>query len=65
VLGVLEEEKADEIPAEIMELAEQRKQAKLNKDWARADAIRDELTEKGFVIEDMPGHDYRIKSKDA
>jgi cysteinyl-tRNA synthetase len=60
VLGVLEEEKADEIPAEIMKLAEERKQAKLNKDWARADAIRDEVTEKGFVIEDMPGNEYRI-----
>ena len=61
VLGVLEEEKADEIPVEIMNLAQERKQAKLNKDWARADAIRDEVTEKGYVIEDMPGHEYRIK----
>ena len=64
MLGVLETA-GDEIPAEIMDMAEQRKQAKLNKDWARADAIRDEVTEKGFVIEDMPGHEYRIKSKDA
>lgn len=64
VLGVLEAS-SDEIPAEIMALAEERKQAKLSKDWARADAIRTEVTEKGFVIEDMPGHEYRIKRKDA
>ena len=44
-----------------MALGEERKQAKLNKDWARADAIRDEVTGKGFVIEDMPGNEYKIK----
>ena len=64
VLGVLEAS-SDEIPPEITDLAEERKQAKLSKDWARADAIRDEVTEKGFVIEDMPGHDYRIKCRNA
>ena len=63
VLGVLESGE-NEIPAEIMELAEKRKQAKLNKDWATADAIRDEVTAKGYIIEDKPGHDYRIKRKD-
>ena len=64
VLGVLEVG-GDEIPKEIVDLAEERKQAKLSKDWSRADEIRDEVTEKGFVIEDMPGHEYRIKRKDA
>jgi cysteinyl-tRNA synthetase len=60
VLGILEESD-QQIPAEITELAERRKQAKLSKDWAAADAIRDEITTKGFVLEDMPGHEYRIK----
>jgi cysteinyl-tRNA synthetase len=64
VLGVLEIA-ADETPAEILALAEERKQAKLAKNWARADEIRETLTAKGFVVEDMPGHDYRIKRKDA
>lgn len=64
VLGVLETT-TDEIPPEIMTLAEERKQAKLAKNWARADEIREAVTAKGFVIEDMPGHDYRIKRKDA
>ena len=63
VIGVLEEEKADEIPAEIMSLAEERKQAKLNKDWGRADEIRDEITAKGYAIVDMPGHEYKIESR--
>ena len=64
VLGVLETG-GGEIPAEIRALAEERKQAKLSKDWARADAIRDEVAGRGFVIEDMPDNEYRIKGKDG
>jgi cysteinyl-tRNA synthetase len=64
VLGVLEESE-EEIPAEITELAEQRKQAKLSKDWATADEIRDKVTAAGFTIEDMPGHEYRIKPSES
>jgi cysteinyl-tRNA synthetase len=45
------EEKA---PDEILELAEQRMFAKKAKDFKRADAIRDELNAKGWVIEDSP-----------
>ena len=60
MLGVLEETE-EQIPAEITDLAEQRKQAKLNKDWATADEIRDKVTAMGYVIEDMPKHEYRIK----
>ena len=60
VLGVLDETE-QKIPAEIMEMAEQRKQAKLARDWARADALRDQITAQGYAIEDMPKHEYRIK----
>jgi cysteinyl-tRNA synthetase len=63
VLGVLEASE-ESIPAEIMEMAEQRKQAKLAKDWSRADALRDEITSRGYAIEDMPRHEYRIKKID-
>jgi cysteinyl-tRNA synthetase len=63
VLGVLETSEAS-IPAAIMELAEQRKQAKVSKDWATADQIRDKVTAMGYVIEDMPKHEYRIKRSD-
>ena len=52
----------DKIPPEIIEKAEKRKAAKLNKDWTLADAIRDEITEAGFVIEDTPDS-YRLKHK--
>ena len=41
-----------EVPAEILALAEARAAAKKAKDFKRADAIRDELKAKGWVIED-------------
>jgi cysteinyl-tRNA synthetase len=41
-----------EVSAEIMALAEARTAAKKAKDFKRADAIRDELKAKGWVIED-------------
>ncbi|MBQ2917490.1 MAG: cysteine--tRNA ligase [Clostridia bacterium] len=46
------EEKTLEIPEEIKELIEKRKQARVNKDWALSDQIRDELKEKGYVVKD-------------
>jgi len=64
VLGVLVERSVD-IPPEITELAEQRKQAKVAKDWKRADEIRDKLAAKGYVIEDVAGQNYRIRRKNS
>lgn len=56
VLGVDIEKKSEdkvvEIPDEINELIEQRKQARENKDWALSDKIRDELKEKGYIVKD-------------
>ncbi|MBQ8909099.1 MAG: cysteine--tRNA ligase [Clostridia bacterium] len=60
VLGLnLDEE---EIPAEIKELAEKRWQAKQNKDWATADAVRAELDAKGYVVKDSK-EGYEILKK--
>jgi cysteinyl-tRNA synthetase len=43
-----------EVPAEITALLEARQAARKAKDFKRADAIRDELKAKGWVIEDTP-----------
>jgi len=43
-----------EAPAEIIALLEARQAARKAKDFKRADAIRDELKAKGWVIEDSP-----------
>ena len=45
---------AVEIPAEILELANARAEAKKLRDFKKSDAIRDELKAKGWVIEDTP-----------
>ena len=41
-----------EIPAEALQLLEERKSAKAARDWARADAIRDQLAAMGFKVLD-------------
>ncbi len=45
-------EKKEEIPEEILEIFEQRKKAKQEKNFALADSLRDSLLEKGFKIVD-------------
>jgi cysteinyl-tRNA synthetase len=42
------------IPPEIMELAEARQAARKAKDFARADALRQELKNRGWLVEDTP-----------
>ena len=52
VLGLLYNRGKDEIPQEVKDLAEQRAAARKAKDWAKADAIRDQLTALGYAVED-------------
>ena len=53
VLGFLEPPK-EEIPAELLEMAEARATAKANKDWAEADRLRDAVAAAGWIIQDTP-----------
>jgi cysteinyl-tRNA synthetase len=52
VLGLLMKRKEESFPAEALELLEERQKARKTKDYARADAIRGELKEMGFAVED-------------
>jgi len=47
-------ETAAEIPAEVGDLVKQREEARAAKDWARADALRDEILRLGYTLEDGP-----------
>ncbi len=44
----------DELTPELVALLNERADARRQKDWARADQIRDLLTEKGFIVKDTP-----------
>jgi len=56
ILGILEKELPErgEIPEQIEELVKQREDARSNKDWKRADAIREQIKKLGYVLEDTP-----------
>ena len=42
----------EEIPQEILDLVEQRKKARENKDWTKSDELRDLIQSKGYEIKD-------------
>ncbi len=62
VLGLNFNEDEQIIPKEITEKAEKRWQAKKNRDFATADALREELSSLGYEIKDSKD-DYRIIKK--
>ena len=55
---------AVEVPEEIIGLVREREEARKNKDWARADEIRAEVSEAGYTIEDGP-EGSKVKPADA
>ena len=66
VLGLkLDEVKSEtiEIPEEIIKLAEDRKTAKLEKNFELADSLRAKINEAGYEVEDLPEGNYKIIKK--
>jgi cysteinyl-tRNA synthetase len=54
VLGILGEDKVETLEAEVESLIEERYAARKNRDFARADQIRNDLAERGIILEDTP-----------
>ncbi|MFT5634135.1 MAG: cysteinyl-tRNA synthetase [Rubritalea sp.] len=52
VLPEVKQEEELEIPKEIQQIAEQRWQARADKDWAKSDELRDELKALGWIVKD-------------
>ena len=53
VLGLkITEKKEEEIPQEILDLVEQRKVARQDKNWDESDRLRDSIAEKGYSVKD-------------
>ncbi len=53
-LGLALRATVDEVDAATAALVAQRDAARAAKDWARADAVRDELVARGWIVEDGP-----------
>lgn len=63
VLGLkLNDVQAEKIPQEIIDLAEERLQARKNNDFKKSDDLRKTIQEKGYEVEDTE-EKYRIKKK--
>jgi len=54
VLGIIFSKKSAKIPQEILDEVEERNKARKDKQWQKADEIRDSLYQKGYIIEDKP-----------
>lgn len=54
-LGLAVRGEAGEVPAELLDLARQRDEARAARDWPTADALRDRIQAAGYVVEDTPG----------
>ena len=54
-LSVVWEDEVQEtkIPQEILDLVEERKQARSDKNWSESDRLRDLIAEKGYIVKDM------------
>ena len=54
VLGILQVEEDNSVDEEIRKLVDERQQARKDKNFARADEIRDMLKERGITLKDTP-----------
>lgn len=55
--GAVEEEGAlarEDLPPEVLALVEEREAARAKKDWAKSDALRQQLQELGYTVKDTP-----------
>lgn len=54
-LGFKEWERENiDLPDDVQKLVDEREKARVDKDWARSDSLRDKIKEKGFSIKDTP-----------
>ena len=54
VLGLFQKSEKKSLNAEIEELIEKRNKARAEKNWAEADAIRDQLKAMNIILKDTP-----------
>lgn len=52
VLGLFSNIIVENIPEEVMKLVDEREDARQNKDWKKADELRDKVKDLGYILED-------------
>ena len=52
---------AEEFPAEVVAMAEERSEARKNKNWAESDRLREAIKSAGFLVEHAPGGVWKLK----
>jgi len=57
----LEKTSEEKIPREIIQLVEERKIARQNKDFKKSDELRKKIKSLGYSIEDIKNNNYKIK----
>jgi cysteinyl-tRNA synthetase len=61
VLGLgMETWTKDEIPTEVLSLAQERNKARLSKDWTKSDELRDQIKSLGYEIKDL-GEEFEVR----
>ena len=64
VLGIkIDEVQETKIPQEILDLVEERKQARSDKNWSESDRLRDLIAEKGYIVKDTKDGTEVLKNK--
>jgi cysteinyl-tRNA synthetase len=53
----------DVIPADIMQMAEERQQSRAARDFARSDELRAQIAERGYEVRDVPGGFKIVKTR--
>ena len=61
ILGLLAK-KPGELPEDVQALADQRVQARQQKNWAQSDALRAQLNEMGYTVEDTAAGQKIVKT---
>ncbi len=63
ILGLnIEENIGIEIPGKVQDLARTRAEYRKNNIWDKADLVRKQIEDLGYIIEDI-GDDYKLKKK--
>ena len=54
VLGIIFTDDKEDIPQDVLELVDKRKEERESKNWSQADILRDKILSKGYIVEDTP-----------